>query len=376
MSTRTIRIVGQRLKKYLNDNIQKNTKTNDGRRNMTRVLEDIGRILFPGLDDPRSGMYRFFKKQETIDNVPKDKVEKILEAIHGRLPLDHQKNVYAWSGSGDADYSLPSGYATWGEIEVEVQSSENLFAGSEVEHWMGAYVDKVKFRQLNKQTGEVKVAPGNYARIISPHGDGAVILPVDIDSGDVLLVCQFRHPQRDWILEAPRGFANPCDKNVLQVAMRELEEETGARPVCIGDREMIFPLKRVYTDTGKLTDKPGLFLAFVDRKLQEERCRSRGVVMEDPVWIPLGKFMQAVFSNDLVTVDEIIFVWSDNDRRKFFAEHLLDHGQLQINDMFTITTALLAMPLLKERFGEKYPSIWEWGKYRFVDSRILRMDNK
>ena len=49
------------------------------------------------------------------------------------------------------------------------------------------------------------------------------------DSGEVVLVRQYRHGRREVTLEIPGGMVDPEDSGPAQAARRELEEETGWR---------------------------------------------------------------------------------------------------------------------------------------------------
>jgi ADP-ribose pyrophosphatase len=69
---------------------------------------------------------------------------------------------------------------------------------------------------------------GPYIRMLgAADGTGAAVLPVLAD-GRVLLVRHFRHEQRDWCWEIPRGFPEPGEDGPATAA-RELAEEVGVR---------------------------------------------------------------------------------------------------------------------------------------------------
>lgn len=143
------------------------------------------------------------------------------------------------------------------------------------------------------------------------------------------------------------------DKTSMDTARRELEEETGAKILFSNNREELFHLKDLYTDTGKLSEMPGYFLAFVDRELQMERLRINPPSMEDPVWISLRKFYEAIFSNEPIQLehDEHELVFLQHEREEFFGTSLMiDEAKLEIVDAFTSQIGLLTMPHLKNRF--------------------------
>jgi len=62
-------------------------------------------------------------------------------------------------------------------------------------------------------------------REIAKHNGGSVVVPL-LDDGKILLVRQYRHPLKQYILELPAGKLEP-DENPLDCAARELREETG-----------------------------------------------------------------------------------------------------------------------------------------------------
>jgi len=60
------------------------------------------------------------------------------------------------------------------------------------------------------------------------HGGAACVAALDAD-GRLLLVRQYRHAARDWLVEVPAGRLEEGELDPLQAARRELEEETGRR---------------------------------------------------------------------------------------------------------------------------------------------------
>ncbi len=60
------------------------------------------------------------------------------------------------------------------------------------------------------------------------YKDAVVIVPID-DDGHILMVRQYRHPARQWLLEMPAGSVDDRDASPEEAAQRELREETGHR---------------------------------------------------------------------------------------------------------------------------------------------------
>jgi 8-oxo-dGTP pyrophosphatase MutT (NUDIX family) len=339
------------------------------RRNKGDIVNDLlGTLhdLRPDLAGPTAHRARYHEwvRRGRVEWFALDEATSLLEAIHGQLPADYQKRLGAWLPAGSDVRELPSGNATRGEIEIIRRSPGGNLVQPEhtpVDKFVSVYVDEVRFRQVDRRDGQVKVLDGRYVRIEVP-GDppGAVVLPVDPETGDVLLVTQYRHPQRCWLTEAPRGFGVvEIDRDAAATARRELNEETGARPRVLPTGEQLFPLRSLYTDTGKLLERPVYFLAYVDRELAVDRLLRLGPVMEDPVWVKLECFLAAVHSEEGVRVREghdFDFALPDEDRSRFFARSDLDEGRLRIADAFTVTAALLALPRLARRF-QGHPAV-------------------
>lgn len=67
-----------------------------------------------------------------------------------------------------------------------------------------------------------------YEREVVEYGEAVVLVPVGRD-GRLLLVRQYRHPVRRWLLELPAGGVDARDASPAAAALRELREETGHR---------------------------------------------------------------------------------------------------------------------------------------------------
>jgi 8-oxo-dGTP pyrophosphatase MutT (NUDIX family) len=248
------------------------------------------------------------------------------------------------------------------EIEILTRSGFNLITEEDhhpVNLYVDVRVDEVQFYQ-NQREADPAPIPGRYIRISPPvNGQGAVVLPVDIETGQVLLVTQFRHPQREWLHEIPRGFSDPGESE-LETGMRELAEEAAAKPLVfrnLNDEEAVsfIKLRSLFTDTGKLTEAPAYFLALVRRLEMEEGLKRTQPLMENPLWVSLPAFYEAVYSGE-ANVEQ-----GECQRVEGYAEEFpvataidWEEPRLEIRDAFTVTAALLAAPLLEMRF----PSQW------------------
>lgn len=269
---------------------------------------------------------------------------------------DKEKFAGALIVSEQESWTLPSGDASRGEIEV-TRWGENLLADSQfspINKYIAVYIDDVRFRQ--RAGNQVIVKAGKYIRIEPPSQlPGAIVLPVDAKTGDVLLVTQYRHPQRRFLTEAPRGFGMlGVDQETIDTAKREMAEETGALPLKnIAGLEEVFFLKAAYTDTGKLTEQPHYFLAFVDRASQVAKLNRCEPTMEDPAWIALPAFYRAVYQQTepvKLKPKEYEPCLNEKYKARLNTHTPLDDGMLLIADAFTCLIALLSRPRLKEKF--------------------------
>jgi 8-oxo-dGTP pyrophosphatase MutT (NUDIX family) len=300
-------------------------------------------------------------------------------AAPDELPPKWQEIVVGWRPPFIDCREFPSGSAAWGEIEIRKRAPDgNLVAErhSPVDQYVAVFVDEVEFRQKNKldPTRPPTIQKGKYVRIEVPNDPpGAVVLPVDQENERVLLVRQYRHPQRQWLIEAPRGFGIAgIDRDAAETGRRELEEETGAelrRTIETQEGDLV-PLRRLYTDTGKLLDRVHYFLAFVKSDLRREQLLRIQPTMEDPVWVKLPRFYEAVFSTRPVPLEvdvDFEYLLDVENRRRLFAETDVDRDRLHLQDAFTVTAALLAMPELARRLAgrtQKRAGLFDLTRYR------------
>lgn len=98
---------------------------------------------------------------------------------------------------------------------------------------------------------------GAYVRVCSSRtGVGAAVFPV-LDDGRVVLIRHFRHSDRRWHWEIPRGFGEP-GAGGADTARRELQEELGCRP-----RELI-RLGAMNSDSGVSAGEDQIYFAYLD----------------------------------------------------------------------------------------------------------------
>ncbi len=84
-------------------------------------------------------------------------------------------------------------------------------------------------KMIGARVDTLRLADGtSYEREVVEYGQAVVLVPVDAQ-GRLLLVRQYRHPVRAWLLELPAGGVDERDASPEAAAQRELREETGHR---------------------------------------------------------------------------------------------------------------------------------------------------
>jgi ADP-ribose pyrophosphatase len=139
---------------------------------------------------------------------------------------------------------------------------------------------------------EVHLPDGNTAvREWIDHPGASAIVPV-LDDGRTLLVRQFRYPPRRTFLEVPAGKLDEPDEDPVEVAARELEEETGWRAErfekigaahpCIGySNEIIHVFAAHGLQPTEQDLAEGEFVEVVDLALDEAVRRARAGELND-----------------------------------------------------------------------------------------------
>jgi ADP-ribose pyrophosphatase len=123
------------------------------------------------------------------------------------------------------------------------------------------------------------------------HPGASAIVPV-FEDGGTLLVRQFRFPPRRTFLEVPAGKLDAPDEDPVEVAARELEEETGWRAdrfekigaayPCIGySNELIHVFAAYGLTRGEQALADGEFVEVVEMPLDEAIARARGGDIKD-----------------------------------------------------------------------------------------------
>jgi 8-oxo-dGDP phosphatase len=133
------------------------------------------------------------------------------------------------------------------------------------------------------------------ARDVVEHPGAVAVVALD-DTGQVLLIRQYRHPVGRFLWEIPAGLRDVPGEPAHRTADRELREETGhtARTWHV--------LTDCYTSPGISTERVIVYLA---RDLAEVSDAERGPPLRHeeaglrPAWVPLDRAVQLFLAGEL-----------------------------------------------------------------------------
>lgn len=335
------------------------------------VKEDIIELLYQAYASPRKKFDKMVK-DEVLLRIPRTKALELVKILDPEIriqPLQLLQSLAPTSPELQSVSLLPRD-AQRGEIGVITESYENLIDPERfpiASQYVLIKVDKVRFYMENDAGPTLR--EGEYVRIEVPSGlHGAVILPVDQDTGEVLLVTQYRHSAQEFLTEAPRGFGHIGDKDASVTAKRELLEETGHTVAMnkFGVEELYY-LKSTFTDTGKLWERPSYYLAMVNKGRYSESFHTLNPAMEDPCWVGLESFIRALFAPNAIALaeDEYEFLGAPATHLEAMRpETQIACARLSIVDGFTTQVGMLALPWLRRRFPQAYQQAWS----KIIDS--------
>lgn len=133
---------------------------------------------------------------------------------------------------------------------------------------------------------------GSYLRIVQSGGaPGAAVLPLHRDQAGasrIGLVRVYRYPLALWEWAIPRGFAHGASAGTT--AMREAEEELGARP------DHLEEIGQVTPDSGLLSSVVRLFLAVYDRETASPQDRDE---VSGVRWVPVTSLLHEIGSQQV-----------------------------------------------------------------------------
>jgi ADP-ribose pyrophosphatase len=180
-------------------------------------------------------------------------------------------------------FLLTTGYLTnmytSNKEQPELLSSEEVYAG--------------KLISVVRDT--VREGEKTYDREVVGHPGGAAVVPY-FDDGTVMLVSQYRHPTRKYVLELPAGKLDPGERPE-ETAARELEEELG---IVAARME---PLSAFYTTPGFCVERLWVFLA---TDLRETAPRLGEDEIIEVVRLPFSRALDMVASGEIEDAKTII----------------------------------------------------------------------
>jgi ADP-ribose pyrophosphatase len=109
-------------------------------------------------------------------------------------------------------------------------------------------------RRIRVEVERVRLPDGGEMELEIIHHPGAAAVVPLLDSGEVLLLRQYRHATGGWLMEIPAGTRIPGEAPEV-CAARELEEETGWRAASLR------PLGLIWTTPGFTDERIWLYLA-------------------------------------------------------------------------------------------------------------------
>jgi 8-oxo-dGDP phosphatase len=154
----------------------------------------------------------------------------------------------------------------------------------------------VRGRLVTVRTDKVRMPGGNLAeRDVVLHPGAVAVLALD-ETGQVLLIRQYRHPVSKLLWEIPAGLRDVAGEPLLATAQRELLEEAGYRA------RTWRVLADYYSSPGFTNERLRIFLA---RDLELVPAAERDFVPEDEetqlvlTWLPLDEAVGKVLAGDL-----------------------------------------------------------------------------
>jgi ADP-ribose pyrophosphatase len=151
-------------------------------------------------------------------------------------------------------------------------------------------------RLVTVRTDKVRMPGSNLAeREVVLHPGAVAVLALD-ETGQVLLIRQYRHPVSKLLWEIPAGLRDVAGEPLLATAQRELLEEAGYRA------RTWRVLADYYSSPGFTTERLRIFLA---RDLELVPAAERDFEPEDEetqlvlAWLPLDEAVGKVLAGDL-----------------------------------------------------------------------------
>ena len=148
---------------------------------------------------------------------------------------------------------------------------------------------------------EVEDWPGGDREVV--HHPGACAVVAVTETGDILLVRQFRPAPREALLEIPAGIYDVEGEDPAGCALRELMEETGYRAADLR------PLATIYTSPGFADERIDLFMA------RAEEAGGPGEEGVEVVRLPFAEALAAVRDGRIRDAKTVCGILMVEDRR-------------------------------------------------------------
>ena len=140
---------------------------------------------------------------------------------------------------------------------------------------------------------DIEYPSGNTSiREVARHNGGSVIVPL-FENGDVMLVRQYRHPVKQYVLELPAGKLE-LNEDPLVCAQRELREETGYEA---GTWKKLIS---IFTTPGFCSEVLHIFLASGLHALPSGQALEEGELTLTIERYPLAKALEMIQNAEIV----------------------------------------------------------------------------
>jgi ADP-ribose pyrophosphatase len=119
----------------------------------------------------------------------------------------------------------------------------------------------------------------------------AIIIPYNKNSNKYLMIKQYRPSWRRVSLEFPAGGFDKSDGTLMETAKRELQEETGFKPLNM--REI-----GIFKHSSRSTRDFGIF--FTDSMIEDKKNLDEGEFIEEMLWLTKDQIETAIINQEII----------------------------------------------------------------------------